>query len=81
MSRNSKIGGGSPADGQSPETAREISEASEAKEGCKWPSTPKDTIRPQSENVLKEDLTTDHILLCAKVPKISRRTVEIIKGF
>lgn len=46
-----------------------------------WPSTPKDTIRPQSENVLKEDLTEDHILLCAKVPEISRRTVEIIKGF
>lgn len=46
-----------------------------------WPSTPKDTIRLQSENVLKEDLTEDHILLCAKVPEISRRTVEIIKRF
>ena len=46
-----------------------------------WPSTPKDTIRPQSENVLTEDLTGGHILLCATVPEISWRTVKILKGF
>lgn len=34
LSRNSKIGGRSPVDGQSPEPTRESSEASEATEGC-----------------------------------------------